>query len=188
VRWLGPPPAGGDAGFDADRLWLAEDVVRVPYPRRFATTQMVVNNGTAHMVALPAAAGDVLSGVRTRSTSVGGSSGLTNSWAVLSDSAGNVLAKSADDQTEWANATTRTFMFDTPYDVVEDELLRVGIVVLAATTRPTIPASAGMNTATANLDPTPCNWSHAGLTTPAALGASFAGTSLSLSSPYYEVI
>lgn len=108
----------------------------------------------------------------------------TNQWfCLVRQSDLSVLAKTADDlTTAWGTSVNKTLTLAAPYTPTADELVYLGVLVVAGT----VPTLVGwsVNQTVMAIAPIACGNSTTGLTTPASLGATAAAITASPLSHY----
>jgi hypothetical protein len=178
-----------DTTVDLAQLLLPTGAIAETLPRTgqlLATTALV--SGTLQLIAVPLAAGDVVSSVRVPSAAAAESP--THQWVCIvraSDLA--VLGKSDDDETTaWGANTLKTFTFHAPIAIAQTAVYYLGLVV-TATTPPTLRGGGGSSSSNAIASQVPrvTARSSMGLTDPASLGAT-AGALTDNALTFYAVL
>lgn len=146
-----------------------------------------VVSGTLGMYAIALPVGSTITSVTFISGTTAGS-GMTNQWAILTDSSRVVKAVSADGTSgAWSASTAKTFTFGTPFVTTYTGLYYIGLNVTG--TPPNLIGSvtpAFVNLAEA-LTPVVCGTANTSLTTPLALAATTSAITASRFKPYFYI-
>lgn len=161
------------AGVPAD-VFRPAVAVTESYPRRQGGTNAAgwLVSGRAHVTAVPLNAGDTVTDfqVFTLTTALAGGS---NQWCGLYDASRNLIGVTADaGATAWGGFSSKVFTLVSPHTVTAAGLYYVMLVVVA-TTMPSLTMTPGGSSALIGLDPVLCGYANTGLTNPASAPATF---------------
>jgi hypothetical protein len=169
--------------------------IRETYPRQLGTSLVSLTSGKLQSVAIALVAGDVIGHITFVSNSTAAGT-PTHWWFFLADSAGNIVATTADQTTTaWGTNTAQTLAISnivsgaaSSYTVPTTGLYRVGLCVVATTT-PTIDGVNSANTTLVGLSPALCQQSTAAtFTTPPSLPSAPTMTSSSVNGMFYVYV
>jgi hypothetical protein len=182
--WSGPPDSSASSVFDRSAAMGPAGTVRANFDRANCSMgqSLSLTMGSAQMTLIYLFAGDTFSNFNIRA-GTGGWSGITNSWAVLTDLNLNPLAVSSNVTTATQAAqTTRTFpVVGAPYVALTTGLYYVGVMA-AGTSAPTIGPSS-LSIGQQNILPYVAGTSGTGLTTPPTVGGSALGALAIVATP-----
>lgn len=169
--WSGPVDTSVASVFDRAAIYGPTGTVRANFDRTTCPMGQTValTMGTLSMTLIYLFAGDSFSNINVRA-GTGGFTGITNSWAVLSDLSLNPLAVTSNVTTATQAAqTTRAFpIVGAPYTVLTSGLYYVGVMA-AGTTAPVVGPNT-MSIGQQNIAPFSAGQSNTGQTTPPSVG------------------
>lgn len=158
-----------------------KQVLKEPMPRWRPNAEAALTSGTPVAAAVQLPAGLVISGVVWLvSAAEATPANRTHLWATLLNSAGKVLAKSADytssTNTAMGTNTRRGLLFEATYEVTETGVFYVMVNETMSSTAPMKVECAALAGGMVGAPPVLCGTGPAGQTTPPEIGATLAVT------------
>jgi hypothetical protein len=133
---------GPQGAFDRYNVSLqAQAIIYETFPRSAFGNNAAMVSGTIYYFGIPLLAGDMVTNI-TIAVSVAGTV-MTLSKVGLYDSAGNRLALSADQGTNWQSSSQKTIAMITPFVVITSGLYYVAAIAIGTTQPGLVRGSAG---------------------------------------------